>query len=197
MGLSIHYSGSFNPAASLEEMIEEVKDIAEIHKWKFLITETSFPKESNSDEEYDGDIYGIMISPPECEPVFLTFLSNKKMCSITGLQFFGQPDSAENEKYLYMLSTKTQYAGIEVHKQVIHLLKYISQKYLLDFQLTDEGEYWETGDVKHLEKRFALYTHLIESFASAIEGTNKEASESYEDFIARIAKMVQDKRGEK
>ena len=31
MGLSIHYSGSFKKEASLETMIEEVKDIAEIY----------------------------------------------------------------------------------------------------------------------------------------------------------------------
>ena len=37
MGLSIHYSGSFNNSGSLSEMIEEVKDIAEVFKWKYNI----------------------------------------------------------------------------------------------------------------------------------------------------------------
>jgi len=32
MGLSFHYSGSFNAEASLPEMIKEVKDIVEIFK---------------------------------------------------------------------------------------------------------------------------------------------------------------------
>jgi hypothetical protein len=31
MGLTIHYSGSFNPNSSLSEMIEEVKDIAALY----------------------------------------------------------------------------------------------------------------------------------------------------------------------
>ena len=42
MGLSIHYSGSFNRGASLIEMIEEVKDIAEIYKWKSTTMEEHF-----------------------------------------------------------------------------------------------------------------------------------------------------------
>jgi len=43
MGLSIHYSGSFNPKASLQAMIEEVKDIAETYKWKYFVFEDEFP----------------------------------------------------------------------------------------------------------------------------------------------------------
>ena len=68
-----------------------------------------------------------------------------------------------------MLSVKTQYAGIEIHKLIIHLLKYLSGKYLQDFKVIDEGEYWETGDEKLLQDTFKRYTDLIESFASSLE----------------------------
>jgi len=48
MGLSIHYSGSFNPAASLQEMIDEVKAIAKVCKWQYTIYETTFPEQNES-----------------------------------------------------------------------------------------------------------------------------------------------------
>lgn len=50
MGLTIHYSGSFNPEASLKEMIEEVKDIAEIYRWEYAVFDNEFP-ENESDKE--------------------------------------------------------------------------------------------------------------------------------------------------
>lgn len=42
MGLSIHYSGSFKEDASLAEMIEEVKEIAEVYKWEYNRYETGY-----------------------------------------------------------------------------------------------------------------------------------------------------------
>jgi len=46
MGLSLYYSGCFNPQSSLQEMIEEIKDIAEANKWPYRIFETEFPLNS-------------------------------------------------------------------------------------------------------------------------------------------------------
>jgi hypothetical protein len=85
MGLSIHYSGRFNPSASLKEMIEEVTDIARIYRWKYTIYETHFPK-AEPDGTYNDKVYGITVSPPECEPVFLSFLSNMRMSSVFHLK---------------------------------------------------------------------------------------------------------------
>ena len=131
MGLSINYSGSFKKEASLEAMIVEVKDIAEIYEWKYTINETRFPKNSFDKIEYDGKLYGISFTPPNSETISLTFLSNGKMCCGARLKFF---DNSEKDKmYLYMLSSKTQYAGSTIHKIIIHLLKYLSQKYFQDF----------------------------------------------------------------
>ena len=53
MGLSIHYSGSFNTKASLQAMIEEVKDIAEIYKWRYYVFEDQFPADSPGKAEYN------------------------------------------------------------------------------------------------------------------------------------------------
>jgi hypothetical protein len=193
MGLSIHYWGSFNSKASLHAMIEEVKDIAEIYKWRYNVYGDEFPEDSPGKAEYTQNIYGISFTPPECETVWLCFLSNGRMSSPSHLQFFGNSKNKEEEGYLYILSVKTQYAGIEIHKLIIHLLKYLSGKYLQDFTLNDEGEYWETGDEKLLQDAFKRYTDLIENFASSLENYPIKSGESFEAYFERLMKQIHER----
>lgn len=190
MGLSIHYSGSFNPDASLSAMIEEVKDIVDIYKWKYFVFEDTFPPDSSGLADYSEDIYGICFTPPDCETIDLCFLSNGKMSSISHLKFFGNSQNKEYQKYLYMLSVKTQYAGVEIHKLIIHLFKYLEGKYLQDLVVHDEGHYWDTGDEILLRDTFKKYTDLIENFASSIEIYPKLAGESFEAYFARLLKQI-------
>jgi hypothetical protein len=194
MGLSIHYSGSFNPSASLEEMVEEVVEIIKVYQWKHDIFETRFLK-GGFDKPYDGKIYGIMFSPPSCEPVFLTFLSNGRMSSDSHLRFFGNSSDEKEQKYLYMLSTKTQYAGIKTHMLIIHLLKYLTNKYFREFHLTDEGNYWETGDEKLLEATFKRYNDLVNSVTDALETFPVKTGETMEEYLSRLMAHVNKRRG--
>ncbi|MFZ4549945.1 MAG: hypothetical protein ACOYN4_21025 [Bacteroidales bacterium] len=193
MGLSIHYSGSFNPNASLSDLIDEVKDVAELYKWKYKVFETGFPTKSNKAKSFDQEIYGICFTPPECETVWICFLSNRKMSSPLHLTFFCKNENQEESPYLYMLSTKTQYAGTEIHKLIIHLLKHLEAKYLQDFKVTDEGQYWETGDEKLLQETFDLYTEMIESFADSIEIYPINQGESFEDYFKRMMQKIQNR----
>jgi len=138
MGLSFHYSGSFNQNASLTQLIEEVKDISEAQQWDYFIYDTAFPPNSFGRKEYDKEtLYGISFSPPRCEPVWLCFLSNGRLSNPINLKFYNPSDDPAEQLYIDTLSVKTQYAGIEVHSFVIQLLKYIAPKYLVDFTLQD------------------------------------------------------------
>lgn len=115
------------------------------------------------------------------------------MCGPANLQLYGTPETKEEERYLYMLFTKTQYAGIEIHKLIVHLFKYLERKYLLDLQVSDEGEYWETGDEKILEEAFKRYTALVENFTRSLENFPKEAGETYEGYFERLLKQMEEK----
>ena len=194
MGLSIHYRGSFNAAASLQAMIEEVKDIAEIYKWKYTIYKYKFPVNCLGKSAYNKNIYGINFTPPNCETICLCFLSNGKMSSSLHLKFYGNSTNKVEAGYLYMLSVKTQYAGIETHKLIINLLKYLSEKYLNDFTVNDEGKYWETGDEKLLKDTFKSYTDLIENFTSSIENFPCKPGESFEAYFKRLLKQIHEKK---
>jgi hypothetical protein len=194
MGLSIHYSGSFKLDASLAAMIEEVKDIAEIYEWKYSIGKNSFPRIPFDDENYDGELYGISFTPPNSETISLTFLSNGRMCCGAQLMFFTDSENENEKKYLYMLSTKTQYAGSTIHKIIIHLLKYLNHKYFHDFQLTDERKYWETNDEALLEKNFKMYTDLVDGFVNSIISYPIHQNESFKDYFERMIKTLSNRR---
>jgi hypothetical protein len=194
MGLSIHYKGNFKKSASLIGMIEEVKDIAGVHKWDFFVFEKEFPEMPANKDDYNEEVYGICFSPPDCEPVFLSFLSNRRMSSFVNLDFWGKhKNKKEEKKYLYSLHTKTQFSGLENHKLIIHLLRYLSKKYLTHFKLVDEGQYWETGDENVISKSFEDYENLFAKFYDSLDNIPIEKGESIESYLKRIAKNIEKK----
>lgn len=193
MGLTIHYNGRFNPAASLKELIEEVKDIATIYKWKYHVFEEQFAADSLGMESFTQELFGINFTPPKCETVSLSFLSNGRMCSPNSLKLYGETTDETEAGYLYLLFTKTQYAGIEIHKLLVHLLKHISQKYLLEFNVTDEGEYWETGNEELLKEIFDRYNLFTDIFATSLERFPKNPSESFETYFEQLLNYIQQK----
>ena len=188
MGLSIYYKGRFGSKASLQEMIAEVKDTAEIYKWEYHIFETEFNSAELQKENFNQSIYGITFSPPGSEPVQLTFLSNGRMSS----PFIQEIIEGTNDdgKLRYNLFTKTQFAGFEVHRIIIDFLKYLNKKYFQEFELTDESQYWETGDENILRQNFKRYNNLMDQFASGLENIKLNENESIDDFIIRVAKNM-------
>ncbi len=191
MGLSIHYSGRFRETSCLPEMIDEIKDIAEVCKWNFTVYCEQFPNNKSPGIIHDGKVYGISFTPPECETVSISFLSNRKMSSNVHLKFYGNTDKEPYSKYLYMLSVKTQFAGIEVHKFIIQLFRHLEKKnYFEEFSLIDDGKYWETGDEKLLADIFKENVELLDNFSFAIESVPIENGESYEKYFERVMNMI-------
>jgi hypothetical protein len=148
-------------------MIDEVKDIAKVNKWDHHIFGTEFDYGLLEKESFDQNIFGIIYSPPGCEPICLTFLSNGRMCCPFTLEHF--KDSNKNEKFLYTIFSKTQYAGFEAHKIIIDLFRYLDKKYFLEFELTDESRYWETGKEDVLKESFKRYNNMMDQFSNALE----------------------------
>lgn len=191
MGISIHYSGSFNKEAVLADLITEVKEVAETFKWEYHIYLEDFPLKKNVSESYDGKIYGISFTPPECETVSICFLSNYRMSSQMHYMLYGHSEIQSEKDYLYMLFVKTQFAGTDIHKTIIELFRYLNKRnYFSEFNLIDEGEFWETGDEKLLEQKFKINGDLIDNFALAIKATSMKQQESYESYFERIMKMI-------
>jgi hypothetical protein len=86
------------------------------------------------------ELNGIVFSPENYEPLFFTFAKDGKLYSPVYLKYNIEPATT--------ISVKTQYAGIDAHIAFIKLLKHLSKKYFSEFDLSDEGKYWETDDEK-------------------------------------------------
>jgi hypothetical protein len=191
MGLSFHYNGKIANANKLPELIEEVKEIVSVYQWKYKVLETHFPKNQLTDEnEYADSVYGICFTPPGCETVFFSFLSNGRMCSPGHLEFFGKTATQVEQPYLYLLSVKTQYSTPLIHATIIQLFRHISTKYLTNFNLSDEGEYWETNDETVLKQNFTKYTAMIDNFALGLETLPINANESFDQYFQRLMEVV-------
>lgn len=190
MGLSFHYKGALKNPKLLKKMIEEVADISQANQWKFHIFEEAFPSHAFTLNSYNDSIYGICFSPPNCEVVCLTFLSNGKMCAFYN---FEPPKVSINELDDNYLSVKTQFAGPEIHKQLINIFDYINKKYFENFDLTDEGNYWETKNDQLLEDTFEKYTNLINGFDSLLENIPIGENETIEAYLIRIAEIAHKK----
>lgn len=181
MGLSIHYSGYIRHKELIGPLIEEVKDISETLDWAPQVI-------------CNEKIKGIVFAPKGSEPVFLTFNHNGRLLSPANIFIKDIYDDVYLDKNLiFTASTKTQYAGPDAHVAIIKLLKHISTKYLNDFELNDEGNYWETGDEKILLNQFKNYNAAIDSFCKAMEGLTVVRGETAELLADRIEKLLKEK----
>ncbi len=177
MGLSIHYSGVIKDINQVDDLVKEVTNICQTFNWSYDIIEST-----------KDPIRGICFGPEGCEPLFLTFLPDGKICSLLSFIF--------KEKYpdqpfepIYTISTKTQYAGIEAHKAIIKLFKYLKEKYFSSFELMDEGYYWETNDPDKLQSQFDNYNAILDFMEKALNSLPRIPSESTHELSERIEKL--------
>lgn len=190
MGLSIHYSGRIKAAESLPFLIEEVSDICKVYDWKFDIYETQFPNNTLENRLCFNQIFGISFTPTNSETISLAFLSNGVMVCPARLLFFADSQDETERSYVFYNSVKTQYAGVEMHQLIIHIFKYLNDKYFDDFQLQDESGYWETGDEGLMRKKFNEYDALIDNFALSIQTFPLKPGESLTSYFERMIRHV-------
>lgn len=193
MGLSFHYKGALKNPLSLKKMIEEVTDIAQANHWGHHVFEDQFANDAFTAEPNHDTLYGICFSPPNCEVVCLTFLSNGKLSPFWDIESSTNPKNELDDIYI---SVKTQFAGPEIHKQLMVFFDYINKKYLENFDLNDEGNYWESKNEQLLEDTFTKYTNFIEGFDSLLENIPIGENETIEDYLLRIAEMNRKKNDE-
>ena len=187
MGLSVHYKGKLRAKEMLPLLIDEVKDIAGIYDWKCYVFERNLEQSGFGKNEFNNSLYGICFSPPACEPVCLTFLSNGIVCSPTGLNYYSETKSVS---LMYGVSVKTQFAGTSVHKLIVHLFDYLSQKYLDDFEFDDEAEYWNSRDEKKLEEKFEMMNKLLHRVEGIIKTVKIESNGTFEDYFEELIRKL-------
>jgi hypothetical protein len=183
MGVSIHYSGYILSEKLIDPLIEEVTDICETLNWS---------THSFDDEE----IKGVSFSPEGSEPVFLTFDKEGRTLSPINICLKDIYDGLQlNKELIFTISTKTHYAGVGAHIAIIKLLKHLSAKYFKDFTVTDEGYYWETGDVKILVTQFEKVNLAMDIFSDGLKDLRVIDSETAESLCNRLERLLRDRFG--
>ena len=193
MGITIHYQGRIADKKELPQLIEELEEISKVHKWKYQILETAFPEGDFSEDEHDGLLYGICMIPPGSEMLSFTFLRNGRMCGPMQLHNWGGSTDETERSYLYFNFTKTQYAGPEIHKMIIGIFSYVVNRYLTDFQLIDEAQYWETKDEQLMNENFKRNAALIKDFTAALRENTKREGEDVEAYLERVIREFREK----
>ena len=164
--------------------LEEVKEISETLGWTSHVID-------------DKDLKGISFAPARSEAVFLTFDHNNRLLSPMNILVKEIYDGVRFDKELiFTTSVKTQCAGPDAHIAVIKLLKYIAAKYLENFTLSDEGNYWETGDEKILYAQFKKYEDALNFVQEALQDLNAVPGETASSLAERIEQILKRKFGE-
>jgi hypothetical protein len=152
MGVTIHFEGRLKTSADLDKVINlgqefakrKSADIIKLDSKKKLLQRVKDEK----DWDYEGEVKGIQFQPHEnSDPIVLEF---------------------DTDLYIQEYC-KTQFADISTHIEVIQFLREI-EPHFANLTVVDEGEFWETSDIKVLEQKFEDF---FNAFEKAIEENPK------------------------
>lgn len=120
----------------------------------------------------------------------LTFRNDGMLADPIYFIFKDDTFSPPDPKGEFWLSTVSQYAGIDAHMALIKLLRFLSQKYFVEFHLIDESEYWETNDPAICKKRFEDYTKWMDDYSRKLDKLDGRVGETGETFSDRIEALL-------
>lgn len=199
MGLSIHYQGKIRDYSLIDELTSEAEDICKSLGWKYHIWKKTGKKNDTAHFQNPGflnyhfeDLKGITVIPEECEPIELVFFPSGILCSPVKLKF---NDPETNEMMVEYVSTKTQFAGMDVHVTVLKLLQYFKDKYFSFFELSDEGMYWETKDEEVLRLQFAKYNFILQSVTEALIDFKALPGDTPASLADRLEELLKNRFG--
>jgi hypothetical protein len=177
MGVSIHYRGRLNDLGQLGRLCAELTDIARAMGWECTPLDDDWdqPAEARLEVTSAGarieghlGLKGVVLTP-NVEAESLSFLFDREgnlrslLDMVSILEGTLRPEDA-------CVSVKTQFGGPQVHVWMIGLLKYLKKRYISDLEVSDEGEYWETGDIRILKGKMDLLDaklqHLSDDLSS-------------------------------
>ncbi len=199
MGVSIHYRGRLNDVGQLNRLCEELADIAAVMGWESTKLDDDWEQPvdarlhgSPTGARIDGNLglKGILIEPGEGaeSPSFFFDSEGNLWCPVTRalvLEGTLKPEDA-------WVSVKTQFASPEIHVWIIGLLKYLKKRYISGLEVSDEGRYWETGDIRLLKEKMDFINEKIEHISRGLSSSRfgDVAGLSAEEIAARIEQFL-------
>lgn len=184
MGVSVHFSGVVD-RARISALRDELADIS---------GSVGFDEPVMVDDLEKG-LRGIILRPKsEMESIPFLFDSQGRLHSLGDL-LAGWDDVTA----ILTVSVKTQFASCAEHIWLVELLRYVKRKYMPSLAVTDEGGYWESGDVEELKRRMALLDRMIDEFGSVLENAfmdsvvDRDDPQALADFVERVARAFRER----
>lgn len=194
MGLTLHYKGKIEDLHQIEELQKEVQDICETMNWKFRVGDMEFNLPPPVMEHIGMEAYGkvklsgVGFCPhPESEWVQLYF---DQQGSLSNFMTLNLADSNTDPETINWCSTKTQYAGPEIHIAIVKLLDYLNKKYKLSIVARDEGDYWGSFDSSRLYNNFERHSVLQDIVRHALEGRDDRPAVSTSEILKQIDNIL-------
>jgi len=195
MGMTIHYRGRLDDTKLVSKLCNEVCDIAKTMGWESQTLDDDWTKLPDASLGEGGTIHGhlglkgVSISPhPESESLALFFDRDGRLRSpMTMLLILD--GSLESE--IAWIPIKTQFAGPDTHVWVIGFLKYLKKRYISNLEVSDESQYWDTGDRQELERGMDLINSKIDFISSELSSNRMGGLSdlSADEIALRIEKM--------
>lgn len=146
MGITIHFEGQLKDEASLDAVLALTRSFCEERSWPYeSINESCVTLKrvrDKKDWDYIGPSKGIVVQPHDnSEPFRLEF---------------------DKDNYLQEY-TKTQFAPIEVHTELVSLLRQLAPHFV-SLDVVDESEFYNTNDHSILEGHLNRCFELIDEY---------------------------------
>ncbi|MCP4164372.1 MAG: hypothetical protein GY759_00580 [Chloroflexi bacterium] len=180
MGVTIHYTGKLKDMAALPNLTLAVQNACRELGWRSIAIDERvlgtadilvFSDDVTSEEErWRFDTYavddrwrGVLVLPPECEPLWLTFSRDGALIVYdSGPSSFQLPGHYNARDRLF---TKTQFGTPDTHIAICSLL-HLVESCGVDLEVSDEGGYFENEDREQLQYLMGFLDEAIERMSS-------------------------------
>lgn len=184
MGITIHYHGTMADMSRMEELEDRVLDMA------LEVGGTARIWRSWPDDNPQRVIRGMILNLAPGQESFSLLVSPEGW--LIPLHEIEAAEKGELTEPPYCW-VKTQFGSVEGHVIVVQLLKYLKGEFFPDLEVSDEGEYWETGDAKLLAGKMSFLGEMINQLADKLRKypLSLEAAEDPDILIHRIERVAQ------
>ena len=189
MAIKIEYRGKIKDIKLVNSLMDEVDEIGKTLGWKVKLAQ---PYSSRKKYKQYLDLFGISLTPPKSESIYFTFLQDGTLMTPTTILLDQVEEVLEEE---YQASTKTQFAGPDIHLAVIQLMKYVSKKYLEDFNVKDSTDYWNTNEREDVEIAFEKVMLNLEQVEAAVKKI-RLPKETFIQSFSEAMELVLEKKWE-
>ncbi len=202
MGMTIHYGGQIKSTDLIDELCDEVEDICKTMGWTYHHMEICEDISGDIahllelDNETQLKVRGIHFQLQEKSESVMYFFDQKgRLFSNYGLMFL---DELKSQLPVFTSFTKTQSLGAQKHIALVKLMKYFADKYFSTFKVTDESDYWETGDEQLCIEKFEALQVAIDLFKGIIEkNIDQLENKTPDEIVSKIVDLLKGRMGER